>query len=383
MRVSAITRWGWVFAGICWANVWINAATPVLSQTGPGQFEIASLDGRAAQRVREEAEAAWRWLAFPLDLPATGFSSPIFVRLIPAETWSEALPFRVVAEPGGVVSLRLRWSETTPVVDVRRALVQALLVRISVAAHGVNAHLAIPPWLQQACVEWWRIRSEPAQADALQQESAALAPPALEVVLHADRGGVESRQLQVGAVWLLAWLQAESGSAGEWALYRSRLLAGSDPEVALAECFAGRFVDTLERELWWQTGWHHLRRARTQPQLGSVEARAALMDLARFVFTVGEADAVVPLRSILSRRAEPAVKAALAERSYELQRLLPALHPFYLNAGLALADCFAPSLKAQDFEAKVAAFEREWDDALDLETTARAALDQLVATRSK
>ena len=53
------------------------------------------------------------------------------------------------------------------------------------------------------------------------------------------------------------------------------------------------------------------------------------------------------------------------------------------HAGLALADCFAPTLKAQDFEAKVAAFEREWDEALDLETTARAALDQLVATRSK
>jgi len=368
---------------MCWASVSMNATTPVLSQTGPGQFEIASLDGSAAQRVRDEAEAAWRWLALPLDLPVAGFSSPIFVRLIPAETWSEPLPFRVVAEPGGVVSLRLRWSEVTTVVEVRSALVQALLVRMSVAAHGVNAHLIIPSWLHEACVEWWRIRAEPAQADALQQESAALAPPALEAVLQSERGVVESRQLQVGAVWLLAWLQAESGSADEWALYRSRLLAGADPEVALAECFLGRFADALERELWWQTGWHHLRRARTQPQLGSVEARAALTDLARFVFMVGEADAVVPLRSILSRRVEPVVKAALAERRAELQRLLPALHPFYLNAGLSLADCFAPILKAQDLELKVAEFEREWDDASDLEATSRAALDQWVATRSK
>jgi hypothetical protein len=59
------------------------------------------------------------------------------------------------------------------------------------------------------------------------------------------------------------------------------------------------------------------------------------------------------------------------------------LHPFYLNAGLALADCFAPTLKAQDLELKVAEFEREWDDALDLEATSRAALDEWVATRSK
>jgi hypothetical protein len=98
---------------------------------------------------------------------------------------------------------------------------------------------------------------------------------------------------------------------------------------------------------------------------------------------VGEADAVVPLRSILTRRAETVVQAALAERRAELQRLLSVLHPFYLNAGLALADCFAPTLKAQDLELKVAEFEREWDDALDLEATSRAALDEWVATRSK
>ena len=383
MRWSATSFLGWVVAFLGWANVGMNAATPGLSQTGPGQFEIASLDGSAAQRVRVEAEAAWRWLASPLDLPAAGFSSPIFVRLIPAETWSEPRPFRVVAEPGGVVSLWLRWGEATSAVEVRRALVQALLVRSSVALHGVNAHLTIPTWLQLACVEWWRIRAEPAQADALQQESAALVPPALEALLQAEPAGFDARPLQVGAVWLFTWLQAESGSTDAWALYRSRLLAGADPEVALAECFVGRYADSRERELWWQTGWHHLRRARTQPQLGSAEARAALTDLARFVFIVGETDAVVPLRTLLSRRAEPAVKAALAERSYELQRLLPALHPFYLNAGLALADCFAPTLKEPDLAGKVAEFEREWADALDLENTARAALDHLVAPRSK
>jgi len=383
MRLLATTRCGWGVALMFWANAWLYAASPVLSQTGPGQFEIASLDSGAAQRVRDEAEAAWRWLALPLDLPVAGFSSPIFVRLIPAESWSEPLPFRVVAEPGGVVSLRLRWSELTPVVEVRRALVQALLVRISVAVHGVNANLAIPSWLQHGCVEFWRIRAEPAQADALQQESATLAPPSLVAVLQGECSGVESRQLQVGAIWLFIWLQAESGSAGEWALYRSRLLAGADPEVALAECFSARYADALERELWWQTGWHHLRRARTQPQLGSMEARAALTDLTRFVFNVGEADVVVSMRSILSRREEPVVKAALAERSSELQRLLSALHPFYLNAGLALSDCFVPTLKAQDLELKVSEFEREWDDALDLEMTTRAALDQWVASRTK
>jgi hypothetical protein len=372
-----------VFAAVLIAPGFIRASAPVLSQTGPGQFEIASLEAGAGQRVRDEAEAAWRWLALPLDLPLAGFPSPIFVRLVPAESWSETQSFRVVAEPGGVVSVRLRWSETTPVALVRRALVQAMLVRLGVAAHGVNERLTVPFWLEQACIEWWRIHAEPAQADALQQESAGLVPPALGAVLGWQRSDVELRALSVGAVWLLTWVQSETGRSGEWPVYRARLLAGAPAEEALSECFSGRFENAAERELWWQTGWHHLRRARTQPQLGSLESHAALAELARFVFAVGEGDAVEPMRFVLKRRAEWVVKAALAERSTDLQRLLPALHPFYLNAGLALADCLAPNLKDSEVEVKVAEFEREWENALDLALTSREALDNLAATRSK
>lgn len=372
-----------VFAAVLMAPFLLRASSPVLSQTGPGQFEIASLQAGAGQRVRDEAEAAWRWLALPLDLPVAGFASPIFVRLVPVESWSETQPFRVVAEPGGVVSVRLRWSEATPVLLVRHALVQALLVRISVAAHGVNERLTVPFWLEQACVEWWRIRAEPAQADALQQESAGLMPPALSAVLGWQRNDGELRVLSVGAVWLLTWVQSQTGRSGEWPVYRARLLAGAPAEEALAECFPGRFGDAAERELWWQTGWHHLRRVRTQPQLGSLESHAALAELARFVFVVGESEAVEPMRFVLRRRAEWVVKAALAERSTELQRLLPALHPFYLNAGLALSDCLESKLKDSDLEAKLADYEREWENAVDLELTSREALDKLAATRSK
>ena len=377
-------RWLAIAGGVwlgAFGFVSTRAAEPVLSHTAAGRFEIASLDAGAAQRVRGAAEEAWRWLAGPLGL-GEGFASPIFVRLVPAAEWTDVTPFRVVAEPGGVVSVRLRWSDATPELFLRRALVQALLVRIGVAVHGVNERLTAPLWLEHAGVEWWRTRAEPAQWDALQQESGALRPPGLAEVLTWQRSDVEPRALAVGAVWLLAWLQAESTAAGEWPALRAQLLGGAEPEAALAACFPGRFHTADERELWWQTGWHHLRRMRSQPMMGIGESRAALAALGRFVFAVGGEDGVVPLRFVLRRAMEPAVQAALAEKGAELQRLVPGLHPFYRNAGLALAACLAPSKRdAAELDALVAEFEREWLDATDLELTSREALDALAARR--
>ena len=105
---------GWIWAGgLLLSAGELSAAAPVLSNSGPGRFEIASLDAGAATLVRTEAENAWRILAEPLGLPS-GFSTPIFVRVVPAADWAETVPFRVFAEAGGVVSLRLRWSELAP-----------------------------------------------------------------------------------------------------------------------------------------------------------------------------------------------------------------------------------------------------------------------------
>jgi hypothetical protein len=177
-------------------------------------------------------------------------------------------------------------------------------------------------------------------------------------------------------------LQADSTPAGEWAALRAQLLGGAEPEAALAACFPGRFRDAEERELWWQTGWHHVRRARSQPMLGIGESREALAGLGRFVFSVGGADGVVPLRFVVRRTAQPAVRAALTEKGSELQRLVPVLHPFYRNAGLALAACLAPAKRESvAWDALVDDFDREWLDATNLERTSREALDALVARR--
>jgi len=386
-----VNRWlavaGWVLAKLGGSVAVLAAANspqPVLTRTAPGQFEIACVDVGAAERAMTEASAAWRLLSGPLGLPA-GFPSPIFVRLVPAAEWIEPAPFRVTAEPGGVVAVRVRWSEATPTVFLRRALVQALLLRLGVAARGVSQQLTVPLWLEQACVGWWRTREEPAQLDALQQETAVLAPPPLGDLLGWERSDVEPGALRVGSVWLLTWLQADSGRAGEWPALRARLLAGEEPMASLATCYPARFGDADERELWWQTGWHHVRRLATPPQTGSAESRARLGDLARFIFSVGGRDAVVPLRFVLRQRGEPAVAATLSARAKELERVIPSLHPFYRNAGLALAACLASKKRRSDDELAVACeeFDREWRDAVELETTTREALDALTASRRR
>lgn len=352
-------------------------AGPVLVQSAAGRFEVASVETGAAHAVAAQAEDVWKFLTAPLGLP-DAFAPAILVRLVPAAEWGEPAPFRVIVETGGVVSVRVRWSEATPEIFLRRALVQALLMRLAVAKHGVNEKLAAPLWLEQACVGWWRTRAELAQLDALMQETARLAPPPLTALLQWQRSDVEPRSLTVGAVWLLAWLQAESGRAGEWPALRARLLAGEEPLAALAECFPGRFSSEEERELWWQTGWRHLARARTLPQIGAAESRTALAAAARFVFSVDGSDAVLPLRFVLRRQTEPAVAVELASHAADVERVVPALHPFYRNAGLSLLDVLRARAAT---DARCDAFEQDWRDATELETTTTEALNALRRNR--
>ena len=355
------------------------APVPVIFQSAPGRFEVAALDGGDAQRVAALAGQLWPLLAGPLALPES-FASPVFVRLVPAAEWGERSPFRVTVEAGGVVAVRVGWDATTRDVVVRRALVQGLLMRQAVARHGVNERLTAPLWLEHACVGWWRTRAEPAQLDALKQTTARQVPPGLEALLHWQRGGAEPGPFVDGAVWLLAFLTGEGGKAGEWPALLHRLLGGGNPGAALAASFPGRYANDDERELWWQTGWHQLRCARVLPGWEAAESRGELAEMVRFVFRRQGADAVIPLREVLERAGEPAVDRELKRRVVALNRGLTALHPFYRNAALSLADALAVrGADAARRDALCAAFEQDWRDATELEGASAAALDALAA----
>jgi len=372
-------KWGWgcLVLGMVTATLPIRTdgapAPPVMFQTAPGQFEIAALDVLSAQPVVTRATEAWRLLTGPLGLPAA-FSTSILVRLVPASEWPEIGPFRVIVESGGLVSVRIRWSDTLPEDHLRRALVQGLLMRLAVARHGVTPNLTAPLWLEQACVQWWRTRAEPAQADAMRLESVTLAPVSLDALLIWQRGEAETRSKIVSAFWLLTWLQAEAGGGG-WRQCLSQLLAGAAPRPALEASFPPALADA-DRELGWQTGYHHHRRVRTLPLWEADESQLEIAALARFVFVRGGVDAVVPLATVLAHAEQPEVAAELQRRAMEVNRLIPALHPFYRNAGLSLSEALANGPTAKDRGAKAsAAFAQEWSDANELRAASKAALD--------
>ncbi len=354
------------------------AAAPAVFQSGLGRFEVSAVDATMAHTVVDLAADCWQQLAGPFGLPEA-FSSPVFCRLVPVAEWGDATPFRVIVESGGVVSLRLRAEATLPDALVRRVPVQALLMRLAVAQHGVSEKLAAPLWLELGGVEWWRTRAEPAQFDALKQVSARLAPPALSEILDAQRGAAAPAGLVEGSVWLLTFLQSESGRGNDWLGFLHQLLGGDEAATALAATYAQRFSDESERELWWQTGWHQLRRARSLPALEAEESQQELAALGRFVFATDEGgDVVTPLRVVLAHGREPIVAAELQRRAAELNRLLPSLHSFFRNAGLSLADALAwRGADSRRQESMVAAFEGDWRDALELTAASRTALDAL------
>ncbi|MBI5690608.1 MAG: hypothetical protein HZC55_10990 [Verrucomicrobia bacterium] len=354
---------------------------PVLVQSAPGRFEVAASDPTVAHAVAAAAEEAWAHLAQPLDLPAA-FSSPVFVRV--SDRGDASLtdaPHRAVVEPGGVVTLRLpfgAWQDGS----LHRALIHGLLTRLGVAWFGGSVVPVVPRWLEVACAAWWETRLNPAQFDAWRQRAAGTTPPGIAAILDWRREGPPPLRAREGALGLFLFLQAESGRDGEWLHLVRRLLAGMDPQAALAACYPGRFHGVEAREFWWQTGWHHHSRVRALPVIEAAESRWLLSALARFVFAGPEAsvDRLLPLAAVLERRAEPLVAAEIARRAAELERLVPALHPFYRNAGLSLAEALgsgAGPKEAAKIAARCAAFAQDWKAGLDLEAAANAALDAL------
>ncbi len=192
-NLGAKTRWSFTAALVLAVSAHSRAGepTPVTVRTAPGRFEIAAIDATSAHTMAAAAEEAWRQLAVPLGLP-DAFPTPVFVRLIPGTAVEGPAPFHVTVESAGIVSLRLATaSVATPL--SRRALVQALLMRLGVARHGASERLAVPLWLEHACVGWWETHSEAARLDALKYESARVRLAPLTELAAWQRGEAEGR----------------------------------------------------------------------------------------------------------------------------------------------------------------------------------------------
>ncbi len=367
-------RRSWLIFGCAWvAAAQAGDAPPVMVQSGPGRFEIAARDSAVAHALAVLADETWRALEGPLALPP-GFSTPIYTRV---GEGAEADGFRSAVEPGGVVTVRLAGSAARPGRNERRALVHGLLLRQAVTWHGAAPSVTAASWLVEAAVRWCETRRDPASIDAAKYAAAQHGAPTLaEIWAQGGAAGAEAERRGWGAFWLMSFLQTETTRMGEWPALVRALAAGEAEETALPEAFPGRFGTPADRELWWMTGWHHLRRIRSLPLLESAESRDEVAARVRFVFAQEEDDIVVPLRTVLAHAGEAIVAVELKRRGAELARLAPSLHPFYRNAALSLVAVFeAAGAKPALRDAALAQFEADWRDGDELAAATRAALD--------
>ena len=353
---------------------------PVNVRTMPGRFDIAAVDATLAHAVSARADETWRHLSGLLNLP-DGFSSPVFVR-VSAGDGGRAL-FTAQPEPGGIVSVWIKSSIVSQPGMVRRALARGVLLRLGVSLYGDDAVRAVPAWLEQGCALWVDTREFPARLDEIKDRTRALAPPALGAVLNEHRAFGDGVEHEVAALWLLTLLQAESSGAQEWGRFLHGVLRGTPADEMLTAAFPGRFANVRERELWWQTGWHHFPRVNAFPLMDSKESALEIARLARFVFAPGDEDVVVPLRTVLEHAADAIVADEMRRRAAELQILTPVLHPYYRNAGLSLLEVFlkARMVSADRQDALVNGFEADWRDGVEIEAAAKAALDDFDRSR--
>ena len=352
--------------------------TPRVFYTGPGQFEIIVMEAADARRVLVLGSAVWGALTEPLRLPADGFNTPVSVRLVPASQWSAPTAFTVTVATPGLVTVRVRWETGTDANVVRRALVHGLLMRKAASWHGVTRTLTVPLWLEHAGAGLSRAKERPATRDMFQQDSLRFAAvPSLASMLQWERGGGESRERELAALWLVLQLQAESSDGTQWQQWLRGILGGAPALDTLPRIYSGLWANAADMELWWQTGFYHQAKMRSLPLMTAGESRAWLVDRSRWLGVRQGQELVVPLGELVRLRREPWVHRELVERSKQIRVTLPAMHPFYVNAMVSLGRLYEAAQKGKESAAKAALvqFERDSIDARELDDTVGAILD--------
>lgn len=323
------------------------APTPRLIGASSGRFAVIAEPGVDGVRLAELAEAAWREWREPLGLPSR-LPSAITVRLVPDSLWAFGASWsRVMAEPGGVVSVWVRGGGAVGMERERRwltALAEGALRRKTFLSGADQGRATVPAWLAAGAAEAVIVAGRPAMLDAWQAAMRANEKPArLRDVLLWDGGrdGMASETTVRAAhgVWL--WLRDEGGRSKEWTRFLAALLRGESPGAALAREFARltpRPTEAREWELAWRVAAARLARARVTPVMEPAETRRWLEALARIVSldTRTNAERALPAWGEWLTRREAWPRAERGERARLIAVEFSRLHPFYRNAAGSL-----------------------------------------------
>lgn len=356
---------------------------------GQGRFDVVALPGPDGVRLAELAKLAWAEWMTELGLPSRLLTG-ITVRLTPAEQWGFAEPhWRVVVEPGGIVSVWLKAGDETGTERDRRwlaGLADGAMRRLAVLTGVEVAEPRAPAWLTVAAAEAVLVAEQPSMLDAWQARmvGAGSAPTLRDLLYWADSQGPDAdERRRDGAYGLWLWLREEGVRSQAWGRFVRALLGGEAPGAALAREH-GRLArppsEAKEWDLSWETNLTRLVRARTTPLLDAGESRRWLERLARIV-VVDTQGAGGEVALVAGGDWETRGDVWLTEERAARARLLLAefgrMHPFYRNAAGSLGRAWS-ALAAGD-EAGWRRAEAEWRadmaDGAEMEEASRRALD--------
>lgn len=353
-----------------------------------GRFEVAALAGPEGARLGELAEQAWAAWRGPFGLPGR-WPVGITVRLAPAAGWTAGTPpWRVAAEPGGIVSVWIRQApaanETWREARLQLAALAAGAMQRQAIFIGVPPErVTTPAWLGAAAAEAVLVREQPSLSDGWLRGAAALSrAPGLKTVLEWKSAEAEvSGEVRLAAYGVWIWLQAEGTRSGAWRRFLAEVLAGGDAMAALARNFGsipGRGSEQ-ELELAWQTAFAQIARVKNVPVLEPYESRRWLEQVNRFVLSEDSGDAqVVQLVDLWSHRKLASVREQLEARSTLLAANLRSMHPFYRNAAVSWGRACVAILEGKEGVCKSAVEEwrQDMEAGLVLESASKRILDE-------
>ncbi len=359
---------------------------------GSGRFEVLAEPGDEGRRLARLAEEAWPVWAGSMGLPDR-VPVAITVRLTTPERWGFAEPaWRVVDDPGGVVTVWIRGGGARDVTRERRwliALAEGALVRRAVLLGVAPARRATPHWMVAGAAEEALIEPRPAMLDAWRQaaERAGRGPTMRELLswagaqAAADGTGGAEEERRASAYGLWHWLQAEAGRTPAWRRMMDAVLGGTAPGLALVQAYPERFggASAEELELAWAVGAAGLARARGGPVTEAAESRRWLEQMDRVVVRMAEEgdERALKLGDEWLHRGDVYLATERARRVARLQADLGRVHPFYRNAAGSLGRVFLAQEKGN---ARVwAAAREEWTADMaggrELEVASAALLD--------
>jgi hypothetical protein len=353
-----------------------------------GRFEVAALAGPEGARLGAFAEQAWDAWRGPFGLPER-WPVGITVRLAPASGWpAGAPPWRVAAEPGGIVSVWVRqepglveaWAEARLQLS---ALAAGAMQRQAIFIGVPPERVTTPAWLGAAAAEAVVVRQQPSLSDAWLREAAALSrAPGLKTVLGWKSAGAEvPGEVRLAAYGVWVWLQAEGTRSGAWRRFLAEVLAGADAEAALVKNFVnipGR-GSAQELELACQTAFAQIARVKNVPVLEPYESRRWLEQINRFVvMEASGGEQVIQMGDLWSLRKLASVRGQLEARSTLVAANLRTMHPFYRNAAVSWGRACVAILEGKETVCKSAVDEwrQDMETGLLLESASRRILDE-------